>query len=264
MEEQSSETRPLAPENIEQSHSRHNCEHNDGAEVLFENQQLNRIDSTKFETAVAEIELLREQLRQKDLELVDKDEDVRMANSRASDLESAQRQRDRQEGDFVSLLIQKDQSIQALHWELKERHFLGTFTKRIPSCEKFFGEENGGTNVVRGFRHIYSASKQILCRYEGSISATIRLSDQYRDLRLLVCKGLGLDLERPFDIDKSVFDVSKLNFQAVGRALVTSAFREWVFETDFPTFDDGNSKVLLKYREHLAKQGKPSGSLGNT
>ena len=163
---------------------------------------------------------------------------------------------------FLFICIYSHKSIQALHWELKQRHFLGTFTKYIASSEIFFGEDNGGTNVVRGFRHIYSASKQILRRYEGSPPATAQLSDQYQDLRLLVCRGLGVDLDEAFNIDKSVLDVSRLSLQAVGRASVTSAFGEWVFETDFPTFEDESSKVLWKYREHLAKQGKFNTSCG--
>jgi hypothetical protein len=190
------------------------------------------------------------------LEIREYEENTKMLEDDVAFLQSVQSQRDKQDGNsFNSLIQEKDRSIQELKEKLKDRRFLGTFTKLLPASRALLGEENGGTNVVEGFQNVYSECKQILYRYESTTAVTIPPLDQHDNLRLLVCRGLELDPQAPVKIEKTVVDLSKLSFQAVIRALTISALREWVFETDFPTFGTETSNVLVKYREHIANQG---------
>jgi vacuolar-type H+-ATPase subunit I/STV1 len=224
-------------ENVEQSRANSvidgepQDEHNSGRTA----KAISRVYNAKLETAVSEIRDLQRRQQQNELEIREYEENTKILEDEVSFLQSVQRQQDKHDGEsFYSLIQEKDRSIQELKAKLKDRRFLGTFTKLLPGSRILLGEENGGTNIVEGFQNVYAECKQILYRYESTTTVIIPPLDQYNYLRLLVYRGLELDPQVPVKIEKTVIDLSKLSFQAVIRALTVSALREWVFETDFP------------------------------
>jgi len=193
---------------------------------------------TKLTGAILDIQNFREKLLRKDKELEECKKDAEEYRREISLLKLARKTvEETLEGPF--------KQIQDLTAALRDRNTLGTFTS-ISSAAR---DRLADIKVDVGFQDIFGLSKQIFCRYNYSQSACA--PEINNDLHLLVKKVLGPDFSNA--------QFSKFNLQSILRTLTTAALMEWVFETDFPTFDYQPSPTLAKYREILGHQGKSFG-----
>lgn len=206
----------------------------------------------QFSEAITEIEDLRNQLRQNAASFCRYDTVIKELHEQIADLKSAQHQRDRYSSvPFEAFIAQKDKYIRSIKDQLQDRQNLATFA-RLPlaSCVRLAKE-----CTTDGFRNLYFESQQVLLEYSRKKRFFAPDLDHHHDLQLLV-HSLGLRQELPNQsTGNTVSTILKLGPQAFIRALTNTALREWVFATDFPRFDTDSSKLLAKYREHLAIQG---------
>lgn len=215
-----------------------------------------QISEANLTAAKAKIVDLQGQLQQKEAEIRELQSSTVTLQAEVEFLQSVQSQRDMEDGEPLHARIEeKDRTIKRLREELNDRQSLGTFTRLLSASQNWSGDDSAAADVVIGFEYIYFECKQILYRYKSIPAVTIPPLDQYGSLRSLISNGLGLDPHIPLRIEKTVIDLSTLSLQVVIRALTTTALREWVFETNFPTFGAEVSNVLSKYREHLSRQG---------
>jgi hypothetical protein len=206
-----------------------------------------------LDAAATEIRKLQGELQLKEGQLRRYETDLLRSNAHVAELQSAQKQRiDNKEAQLEALILSKDQYIKQKRKELKDRETLGTFTRLLPTSREWFAK----INMKSGFLEIYAESKQVLYHHNSRRPFYIPSFSQNETLRLLCCKGLGLDPDTiRVPLEHVRLNLLKLSPQAITRALITSALREWVFQTDFPRLDEVPSELLMKYREHLLAQG---------
>lgn len=206
----------------------------------------------RLNLAIAEINELRQKLNQKRAELEEEENRANKLQSQKNSLQAAQKERDLRIGEpFEEFLSRKDQYIDKLKDRLADRQSLGTFTKSFQSSPA----RHSKVSLEEGFKDIYSHCQHIPCQYDRERPLFIPALELYDDLRLLVCRGLGMELQDNVRAEEANIDFSILTPQAIVRAVTTSALREWVFEDTFPVFDS-KSALLAKYRESIAKLGK--------
>lgn len=207
---------------------------------------------TQLESARDKIEELEEDLLDLKQELSDRDASVADLRKEMSSLREAQKQRDGQAGCPIEELMEQNVKLgNRLKADLLIRDEGSKFINLTAKSREWFGS----TKIDRGFEDVYGQSRQTFCRCENETVPFIPFLAKYEDLRKLVSKCLKLSTEDATQLQEAISQLSKLSPEAVVRALITSALAEWVFETDFPRFDDGPSEILSKYRELLATQG---------
>lgn len=204
---------------------------------------------------------LRRRIRQKDAEieelktqLTQSQNQTRVLENDLEYAESARIQRERAgDGNIEETIYEKDRFIGQLKHELSNRRMLGTFTKlsSVPSLRPQV------TNINQGMNQIEHEMKQILFAFDDKVPLNVPSFDENGTLKILVYRGLGLNPDKPIQLEPLTLCLSKLTPQPMIRALTASALREWVFETDFPGFDRKPSTLFVKYREHIETQGMP-------
>jgi hypothetical protein len=146
-------------------------------------------------------------------------------------------------------MVRQQKQVQILRNELQARRRLGTFTMLPPTPRN----QAATTEINNGFNDAYSSSHQIFAHLDIELFPVIPQLDHHLDLlrlaqRVFVSGADGTLLSQ--DIDLSEFDPA-----ALLRALTTAALQNWVFESDFPKFDNESSTILAAYRNILASQG---------
>jgi hypothetical protein len=207
-----------------------------------------RLLKGRLDAAIAKMKALRHDLNHKQSELQQEEDRTKKLQIQKGLLQSAQRARDLRSGEpFEELIRLKDQYIDKLKGWLEDREKLGFFAKSFQMSPT----KRSKLPIDEGFKDIYSACQHIPCQYDRDRPLFVPDLDLYDDLRILVCKGLGID---NVWAEKINVDFSKLTPQAIIRAVTTSALREWVFEDDFPRLHN-ETELLVKYRESVANLG---------
>jgi hypothetical protein len=205
-----------------------------------------REEDPRLNSALTEIRSLQVKLSEREKKLKETKKSLEDLESEVSQLDRARQQRDKMlQWPLEEIVAFYEKKVANLNADLDAQDFLGTFTKLKTTSHGIFGK----TATDSGFKNTYSRSQQILCRQD---SPKLPYISSLEKLFLLVSKIFGPDVTPK----EAIQVLSKVNPQAVVRAVTTSALREWVFATEFPPpFDGEPSAVLAKYREHLGTQG---------
>ncbi|KAE8452610.1 hypothetical protein EG329_013869 [Mollisiaceae sp. DMI_Dod_QoI] len=208
----------------------------------------------RLKGAIAEIEVLKRLMVEKGAEMLVQENQVGRLERKISAMEGARKRRDEDYGTPVEaeirmLLEERDR----LQRELGDRTELGTFTKLSTNQQS----HHVIGDIVSFLNKMYVHRDESLGGMgDRNISTPLQL-EQYPDLRSLVDSAIGASAEidsTPIQVN-IVDDLLKGPSQAVLKALMTSAIRDWVFYNDFPCFDGDKSQTLQVYRENIAKLG---------
>jgi hypothetical protein len=207
---------------------------------------------TKLENAREKIKELEEELMELKLDFSVSEGSVAALERQLSSLRAAQKRRDEQSGFPVEELIERNLNVEKrLLAAGKVREEATKFTSLVATSREWFGT----TKVDEGFYDVYGQSRQTLCRRDNDTVPFVPSLLKYEGLRNLVGRCLGISLKDPERAQEAMCKFSMFSPEAVVRSLINSALAQWVFETDFPQFDDSSSLVLSKYRELLITQG---------
>lgn len=212
----------------------------------------------QLRNAIEKIDDLEEERLDLKLDLSYRDAEIKSLKREIASLRDSQRERDELSGVPIEQLMERTLNLEKkLLANLKAREHGAKFTTLTTSSREWFGS----TKVDEGFCDTHSQSRQTLCRQENETVPFVPDLDKQDDLRSLVCRCLTISAETPKELKEATRKLFRLSSEVVVRSLITSALAEWVFDTDFPKFDDGSSDVLEKYRELLVMQGEHTFSL---
>jgi hypothetical protein len=207
---------------------------------------------TRFSNAKEKINDLEEEMLELKRDLSDRDTAIIALERQIASLRAAQKVRDEQSGLPIEKMIHryfnKEKRLLA---ELKIREDGSKFTSLTSNSREWFGS----TKLDEGFCDVYSQSRQTLCRHDTETMPFVPALVKHDDLRKLISRCLATSAEAPEHLQEGMHRLSGFSLEAVVRSLITSALAEWVFDTDFPNFENHSSEVLTKYRELLATQG---------
>ncbi|KAH8816830.1 hypothetical protein F5884DRAFT_873614 [Xylogone sp. PMI_703] len=205
----------------------------------------------QLEDALATIEELKDSLNEKNNELLGKQRIIDRIREKIVMISTAQKQRDRNSGGTYEQLIEdKDQLIRKLEGQLRDRIALGSFTKIGTNHERFEKE-----SVTGSFKDAYFYGHQFTVRHNTVKRFTIPELDKYPELKSFIYEALDINMNiQELSQEHIKNALSELNPQVIMRAVVGSAIRSLVYETDFPSFDLQPSKLLETYRKQLINQ----------
>lgn len=220
--------------------------------------ETNATAGPRLVTAQERISDLEGEAWQLKLELEVRDTTITGLQREVSCLREAQKQRDSQAGIPLEKLMTENLDLQkTLRANLSARQDGAKFAKLTNTSREWFG--NIKTND--GFYDIYSESQQILCQRDCENWEFQPSIIQHTKLQKLVSKSLAVELNTHSQAEEAMRELLKFTPDTVVRALATSALLQWVFETDFPRFDEGPSEILEEYRSLLGSQGDKSRTL---
>lgn len=207
----------------------------------------------RLRSAIQEIADLKEQLQLKETDLQDCYTFRDKQDEECSSLKEAQNRRDKECGRPIEETIQHYNDLRKkLHNNLNERNMQSRFSRLPGNSHNLFAR----IDIRSGFEDIFAQSEQILCRSDCEKLPFIPTLEKPGKLQGFVYSCLSKSSQQPQQGSEVTGILSKLNPQAVARALATCAIRDWVFEQNFPQFDENPSKVLAAYRDVLAVQGR--------
>jgi hypothetical protein len=214
-----------------------------------------RQNDARLEGAKAQIIVLEEQLLEKE-EYLNMERNALKAKEReASLLVTAARQRDScHSWPREKVITDYLEKVNDLNLRLDKREHWGTFTNLKSTSRERFATK---INDLR-FQDIYSYARDIPFRHNYDTLPFIPSLEHQTALKTLVCIVLGGEKIDPPDLGQvqtSFKSFSRFSPKAIIRALASSALQAWVFETDFPQFDDNYSEILNHYRASLLEQG---------
>lgn len=205
--------------------------------------------------AVREIEILRNNLLEKDDKALAQRNEVERLRRKVSAMVVAQTARDNESGStmeerMTSLLEERGELQRALHARDKLVALTNLSKNSQDSCRY---------DLAKGLDAVcYHSNCFLGTTDEQKIFPALPLG-QYPDLRDLTHSAVGAssssDTVNQVEITRNLFRAST---QAILKALITSALREWVFHEVFPCFDGDASHTLRGYREHLLELGGPT------
>lgn len=208
---------------------------------------------TTLGNAKEKIDNLEEELLELKLELSDRDAAVIALERQIALMRAAQKLRDEQSESPIEHLIERYLTMEKnMLANRKLREDGSKFTTLVSTSREWFGS----TKVEEGFCDVYSQSRQTLCRRDNESVPFVPDLVKNEDLRKLVSKCLAICTESPKQLQEAICKLARFSPEVVVRSLITSALAEWVFDTDFPKFDNGSSEVLKSYRELLVTQGE--------
>ncbi len=211
-----------------------------------------RLLKKRLDAAISQMKALRHEINHKQSQLQQEEDKNKRLQYQKGQLQSAQRERDLRSGEpFEEFIRLKDQYIDKLKGLLEDREKLGSFTKSFQTSPM----KRLNLPLDEDFKDIYAQCQHMPCQYDSDRPLFVPVLHRYDDLRILVCKGLGIEPHDNAWAEKIDVDFSKLSPQAIVRAVTTSALREWVFDNDFPSLHT-ESELLMRYRESIAKLGK--------
>ena len=215
--------------------------------------EISRIGTeAQLRSAKQKIDDLEEELLELKADMEDQDAAVIVLQREVAFLRAAQRVRDEQSGFPVEELIEQYLNQQErMLADLKIREDGTRFTSLIAKSQEWFGN----AKVDEGFHDVYSQSRQALCRSDYETVPFVPALVDHDELLTLVGKCSAISLEARDQLQERMCTLSGLTPGAVIRSLITAALAEWVFDTNFPKFDECSSEMLTKYRELLAMQG---------
>ena len=211
------------------------------------------IIDVRLRNAKEKISDLEQELLESKLDLSFRDKEVSALKRQIVCLRAAQKMRDEQSGCPIEQSIEHNLTLERkLIADLNIREENTKFTRLTSTSREWFGT----TKVKEGFVDIYSQSRQSLWRHDSDSVPFVPDLAKHGDLGRLVSRCSAIPTEYPKKLQEAMCKLARLAPEAVVRSLITSALAEWVFDTDFPKFDDCSSELLRRYRELLATQGE--------
>ncbi|CZR66778.1 uncharacterized protein PAC_16679 [Phialocephala subalpina] len=205
--------------------------------------------------AMGEIEILRNRLLEKDDKAQAQKNELERLRRKVSAMVVAQTARDNEsnsalEERITMLLQEKDELQRALHARDKLVALTNLSKSSQDSCHY---------DLPKGLDEVYYHRNCFLGTMDEQKMFPALPLDQYPDLRDLVNSTVGAspspDTVTQVKLRSNLFHASS---QAILKALITSALREWVFHEVFPCFDGDESHTLRGYREHISELGGPT------
>jgi hypothetical protein len=203
----------------------------------------------RLQSAIIKIQELQDSLVGRDRELQESKQFVEALNRDIHYLKMAQNQRDEEHGSSTELLVKQKKQIHNLLNDLKARRRLGTFTA-LPAASRSHGPTR---DIKAGFVEACHSSHMIFLQLEAKQLACIPQLHLHENLLGLARRIAGSRHLPALQLQDGTF----WNVEPVVllRSLSTAALQEWVFEADFPNFEDESSITLAVYRNILANQG---------
>lgn len=219
---------------------------------LSKQQSQLKIDSAMFEV----IELQRK-LDEKEVRIQEYEEVNKELQKRVNKLRSIQHTRDSGGSEALEVRCERvEEQIRKQQFELQELKRLGAFTRLVSKPNMSDRTQwLGSTLMEESFIKINSEGRQVLRLHSSQRPFFIPKLAPHSELRRLVYKGLKLDSHVSLEVANLPIDLESISPKAITRAIITSALREWVFETDFPKVNEQPSELLNMYREILRNQG---------
>ncbi|KAE9363646.1 hypothetical protein N431DRAFT_448229 [Stipitochalara longipes BDJ] len=211
--------------------------------------ETDEIIDPRVQSAIFKIQELQESLLGRERELQESKQFVEELNRDIHHLNMAQKQRDDQHGSPIEeLLVKKQKQVHNLLNDLKARRRLGTFTN-LPPASRFQGTK---TDVKIGFEEAYHNSHMIFRRLEIKQFPCIPQLRLHETLLGLAHRVTGSKPDPALQSrDRDLLSIEPV---VLLRSLSTAALQEWIFEADFPNFEDDSSITLAAYRDLLANQ----------
>ncbi|KAF7903995.1 hypothetical protein EAF00_001329 [Botryotinia globosa] len=208
-----------------------------------------RTDSVLLGLAKEEITRLREIVEEKDLEIIDTEERLKIESMDASRLRSNLWILARDSPEVA--LYKKDQEIKDLTDEQQTRRFLSRFTQLGATSDETFGYESV-QNMVDAFGII----EQLPFDYVPVIVPPGL--DQYQELEKIILDIFGQDETLRQTAEDLGASLSSMDTFAVHRALTASFLKLWVFESDFPQLEGSSSEYVKSIRKKVIDSDGPN------
>lgn len=204
----------------------------------------------RLQSAIIKIQELQENLMDKERELQESQQFVEDLNRDVHYLNMAKKQRDEQHGSSIEERMFKQQKqVHSLLNELQARSRLGTFTKLTRTSN----HQGTSTDLKVALKEAYHNSHMIFRNLEIKGFPFIPQLQMHDRLLGLAQRVAGSRLDSlPQPTDRALLSIDPV---ALLRSLTVAALQDWVFETDFPNFEDNLSITLEGYRDLLASQG---------
>jgi len=148
------------------------------------------------------------------------------------------------------VIFRQERHIGELEKKLKNRILLGTFTKH----SKTHSPRPRATSFEQEMWDIREGVRHILFGYDHQPLIVPRL-EVHSELKRILYQSLNLDPKKAIGMESLTWRLSEIDPRALIRAVTALALRDWVFESNFPSFEENVSPVLTMYREHLRTQG---------
>jgi len=218
----------------------------------LQTQVIGQRNDGRLQSAHSKIAILEEQLREKEDALKMENEALKAKEQEVSFVNAAARKRD----SFLSWPMEKViadhlKEIKKLNLQLNNRSSWGTFT----NLKSTSGDRFSTRHADDCFQALYAQAEDIPLYHDSDTKLLTPPLEQHAALKRLVHRILrenNVDLVQ----EKSAFaKILLLAPRAFIRSLTNAALQDWVFETDFPLFDDERSIILRNYRIALLEQG---------
>lgn len=215
--------------------------------------QDNEQNNLPLQSAIAEIRLLEEQLSKVKDDLAIEKQTLKTKELEISVLVTAASQRDSYlPWPRERILANHAEEINRLNLDLQRRDHWSTFINtsslsRQRACRK---------GIIERFQECYVHARDIPFRPDNdSLSITPSL-ERDTALNSLAWHGMGR-YDKDLNETRSRFvKLSHFSSKVVLQTLANSAMQKWIFETEFPHFEDSESEILANYRKALIEQGK--------
>ena len=112
-----------------------------------------------------------------------------------------------------------------------------------------------GENVRQEMSSMGYLAKQLLYGHDNVDNFDPPDIDNYKDLRTLVQKGLGVSSQAQLSADTVLGLLASFSLQAIVRCLTFAAICEWVLEADIHGMIFTESVLLEEYKAHLRMRG---------
>ncbi|TVY38208.1 Bifunctional purine biosynthetic protein [Lachnellula subtilissima] len=210
----------------------------------------------RLQSVYSKIEILEEQLREKEDALKVENEALKAKEQELSFLNAAARKRDLLlSWPMEKVIADHLKETKKLNLQLNNRTLWGTFTNLKSTSRDRFSTRHADDC----FQALYAQAEDIPLYHNSGTKLSIPPLEQHATLKRLVDQMLRAN---DVDIDSvqaqtALAKILLLGPRALVRSLTNSALQDWVFETEFPQFDDEESKILRSYRIALLEQDGP-------
>ncbi|KAF7916403.1 uncharacterized protein EAE98_010703 [Botrytis deweyae] len=221
----------------------------ESSEMRDESSNELQTDSILLGLAKEEISHLREILKEKDLEIIEKEQRRETEASDARHLRTNLWLLGKDSPEVA--LDKKDQEIKILRKEQQTRRFLSRFTQLGATSDETFGHESV-QNMVDAFNII----DQLPFDYVPVIVPPGL--DQNQELKKIILDIFGQDDTLRQTAEDLGASLSSIDTLAVHRALTASFLKLWVFESDFPQLEGSSSDYVKSIRKKMIDSDGPN------
>ena len=158
----------------------------------------------------------------------------------------------RQQGSDVLVIYGKDRQISLQKQKLTISREAGRFTKRSGDC--FTGVTKD--EIKRRIGDLETGISDLIYFNDEPCPSLPSSIEDYASIEWMFRRILGFNSQSNSSLQPIPQRLSHVGTHSILRSLVATALLEWTLQSGFPSFDDGGSRVLDRYRELLALQGQ--------